>query len=250
LQIEKIAHLDKKLSTEVYRHLGQVFMEALNFDEILSSPRLLNQSPIEEYWKNRKSTKGLIALSAHMGNWELVAASAAAQSVPLSVIGREARKNSWQAVLERIRSRNGVKVIWRSDASGVKEILSSLKKGAVVAALIDQDTDVRSSVSSFFGQSAQTPIGIIELGLRSGADFVSIFSFRDHSGCYRFSLTPIILQKDTGVTEVLSQYHQHLEELIRSYPEQWAWVHKRWRTMANGERLSSKQYRTFLENLP
>jgi Kdo2-lipid IVA lauroyltransferase/acyltransferase len=107
LQIEKIAHLDKKLSANVYRHLGQVFMEALNFDEILSSPRLLNQSPIEEYWKNRKSTKGLIALSAHMGNWELVAASAAAQSVPLSVIGREARKNSWPAVFERIRRRHG-----------------------------------------------------------------------------------------------------------------------------------------------
>ena len=251
LQVEKIARLNKRISAHSYSHLGKVFMEALNFDKFLTTPTLLDKSPIIEYWKHHSSsTNGLIALSAHMGNWELIAATASEQSIPLSVVGREARKNSWQAILTQIRSRSKVNVIWRSDASGVKAILSALKKGSVIAALIDQDTDVRSSPSLFFNTSAHTPIGIIELGLRYKADFVSIFSYRDEQGCYRFALTPLIVQENTNTTAILSQYHKNLEELVRKYPDQWAWVHKRWRTTPDGTRLSSKQYRKLLEELP
>jgi len=250
LQVEKIARLNKQVSIASYRHLGQVFMEALNFDTFFSNPALLDQSPITEYWKKHGSKRGLIALSGHIGNWELLAATASKQSVPLSVIGREARKSSWQGILSRIRSRTGVNVIWRSDSRGVKAIVSALKKGEVVAALIDQDTEVRSTTAQFFEHSAHTPIGIIELGLRYQTDFVSVFSFRDQHGCYRFSLRQIICDENSDIPEILSQYHAHLEELVKKYPEQWAWVHKRWRTMPDGQRLSSKQYRDFLENLP
>lgn len=250
LQIEKIGRLNKKITVAAYRHLGQVFMEALNFDTFFKNPTLLDQSPIIEYWRTRASSNGLIALSGHMGNWELLAATASLQSVPLSVIGREARKNSWQRILSRIRSRSGVNVIWRSDARGVKAILSALKKGEVVAALIDQDTEVRSTAAQFLGYSAHTPIGIIELGLRSHTDFISVFSYRDEHSCYRFSLRQIVVNENSAVADILLQYHTHLEELVKKYPDQWAWVHKRWRTMPDGTRLSSKQYRAYLENLP
>lgn len=246
LQIGRFLPETKIGASAVYQHLITVLLESLDLTPILSNPSLLDDRKLTDYWNNRDRSKGIIALSAHMGNWELVAATAIRHRVPLQVVGREARQSAWQDALERIRRQYGAEVLWRSDSSAVKKMLSLLKEGSVIAALIDQDTDVRSEFSSFFGVPAKTPSALIDLGLRAGAAFVTAFTIRLPGGKYQMMVEPIHLREGISVGEVLSVYHQRLEELIRQYPDQWVWVHKRWRSQESGTRLSSREYINYL----
>jgi KDO2-lipid IV(A) lauroyltransferase len=251
LQLKKVAKLSPRIAVQVYQHLACVFLEALETQALLKDPRHVDLEPIRQFMATTRKT-GVIALSAHIGNWELLAGAARHCNVPLLVVAREARRASWQSLLASIRARQEVDVVWRSDTAGVKRILKTLSGGGIVAALIDQDTDVRSRDARFFGLSASTPVSLIELAVQRSIPCVAAFCYQDAHNMYRFRVKELSFSQSEGdpVAQVLEQYHHSLESLILEFPDQWAWVHKRWRTLPGGERLSSRQYRAYLEKLP
>ena len=193
------------------------------------------------------SGKGLIALTGHYGNWELLAAYVAAQKIPLTVIGRQTRQSYFHTEIARIRETYGVKTVWRDSASLAREIISDLKKGNVVAALIDQDTDVQSAFVSFFGIPASTPSSLVRLGLRTGTPIVAAFLRRNMD--FTFSVRITQLTNNGSEEDILLQYHQLLEKEIVADPHQWVWFHKRWRTTANEGKRSSVLYLEWLRKL-
>ncbi len=239
---------DRKVTSgAVYRHLVTVLFESFNLNPLLENPRAIDASELTEYWKNREPNRGIIALSAHLGNWELLAAVAIRNQVPLHVVGREARRSAWQAALERIRHSYGVQVLWRADSAAVKKMIKALRAGEVIAALIDQDTEVRSIISTFFGLPAKTPCALVELGLQQNAKFVIALTVRLQDGSYKMIVKDLAVDRSSTVESMLHSYHRELESLIREYPDQWVWVHKRWRTRESGERYSSRDYLAMLE---
>jgi lauroyl/myristoyl acyltransferase len=234
---------------DVYQHLVTVLFEACNLKPILNSIHLLDDSELTKYWDNHDQSRGIVALSAHLGNWELIAASAMKHGVPLQVIGKEARNSIWQAALERLRKRYGAVVLWRADSAAIKKIIQTLRSGKVVAALIDQDTDVTSVFSPFFGIKAKTPCSLIELGLKTKSIFVTALTVRDSSGKYTIEVRDIDTNDNSTVESILNAYHLRLQQLIQKHPEQWVWVHKRWRSREDGSRMSSREYIEYLRGI-
>jgi KDO2-lipid IV(A) lauroyltransferase len=191
-----------------------------------------------------KSGRPTIVLTGHTGNWDLLAAYTIARGIEVATVGREARSPVLQHLLRSIRDGYGINTIWRSDKSGVKKLLALMKAGKVVAALIDQDTRVESLPVPFFDESAKTPSSLIALGKRHNASFMTMFLFRTSPSTYEVFAEP--LNDSLSTEEVLQTYNQRLETLIRRFPEQWVWFHKRWRTSADGVTKSSREYIAWL----
>jgi KDO2-lipid IV(A) lauroyltransferase len=162
------------------------------------------------------------------------------RGIPLTTIGREARNPAGQHILAKMRQGYGIETIWRSDRRAVKRLMECMKERRVVAALIDQDTRVDSLYVPFFGSPAKTPSSLISLGKRARARFVSAFLFR--VGFMRYEVFTEEFPDDLSEDELLAMYNARLEALIRRFPGQWVWFHKRWRSRPDGTVLSTRQY--------
>ncbi len=231
----------------VYKSIGETLLEAINLKPILDK----YQHYVDADWAQMDEIlsrgKPIIILSAHTGNWELLAACSVKRGYKVSVVGKEAQNANFQKILRGIRKRYGVQTIWKSGGSAVQEIIQALKANESVAALIDQDTKVTSVMVDFFGRPASCPATLINIGKEYGAVFIAPLIFRTRSNHYKIDLTELDSSKST--TEILTQFNQLLEKAIRLNPAQWVWFHKRWRTLAGGQRLSSSDYVASLEQV-
>jgi KDO2-lipid IV(A) lauroyltransferase len=234
-----------RTTRRVFANMGQTLLESLNIKPILkkSSSRIQcsNWEQVEK-WSN--DSRPLIALTAHTGNWDLLAAWVISRGIPLTTIGREARSPRAQAVLKRIRENYGIETIWRSDRSGLKRLISCLSERRVLAALIDQDTRVESIPVTFFGSPAKTPVSLITLGKKMNARFVTALIFR--TGWLRYQIFVEEIPDQQSEQQLLEIYNNRLESLIRIFPNQWVWFHKRWRSPDQNTTLSSREYESLL----
>jgi KDO2-lipid IV(A) lauroyltransferase len=207
----------------------------------LSNITCKNWTEIEGWFTGERP---IVALTAHTGNWDLLAAYVIARGVEVTTIGREARNPVVQQLLEKIRDSYGVETIWRSDRSGLKRIVSCLREKRVLAALIDQDTRVESDYVPFFGTPAKTPSSLVALGKKFNARFVTAFLFQ--TGRSSFELFVEEIRNDTDRQSILAEYSSRLEALVRRYPEQWVWFHKRWRSQPEKETMGTRDYLRWL----
>lgn len=230
-----------KVVPKIFSNVGRSMLESLNLGPYLQKPFPNITCP---EWDTiiswTKEDRPIIALTAHTGNWDLLAAYTIARGIPLTTVGKEARNLHVQNALRAMREAYGIETIWRSDKSGVKRIVNCFKERRVMAALIDQDTRVDSLFVPFFGTPAKTPSTLIDLGKRYNARFVSAFMVRVEGQRFEIHVRELDASRDTA--GVLLQYHQHLEEIIRAHPDQWVWFHKRWRTDPSGTTLGTKDY--------
>lgn len=249
LQISKILkseHVDK-IAPKVFANLGVNFMEDLNLDPILDNPSCVeidNPDALSEYSKNLNPK---ITITAHLGNWDLLAAwliRHAGQNIITAA--KPAKNRTLHDLLIKIRDRYGIKVIWRNKHSDRNQILNAISSGSTMGVLLDQDTKVYSCQSKFMGLPCKTPCRMVEFGLQKQACFYAIFLVRLNLD--RYKLFTFKLDGSTRET-VIQQYHQQLENLLKQYPEQWVWMHKRWRTAKADYTFSRKEYLKFLNDL-
>jgi KDO2-lipid IV(A) lauroyltransferase len=233
------------LPSHIFSHLCLSVLEACNLKPILTrSQELITCPDLLKMKEALAEKKGVICLTAHFGCWDLLAAWAIQSGFPMRPIGRPARNKIAQAILQFWRERYGVYTVWRHTKGGVSEILSTLEKGEMIAALIDQDTRVKSIYSPFFSLDARTPSALIELGLRRNCPIMGACMRRTVDGRYEVSVTRFT----GGLNEVLAQYHNFLEQQILKAPAQWVWFHKRWRSRPDGRILRGEEYIQFLDS--
>ncbi len=232
----------------VFRNVALTVLESLNLCPILASqPPCIRFEQWDEFQRWIRSGRGTVCLTGHVGNWDLLAAYMQQREIPFHALGRPARGRFAQYFLQALRARYHIRTIWRSDQSGVRAIMRELKEGRGIAALIDQDTAVASTMVPFFGHPAKTPSGLIEIGKRLNAQACSMFLIRQGSGQYRVIWK--ILDSSKTVDQILAAFHAELEAVIRAHPEQWVWFHKRWRSKLDGSTLGSAQYIQYLQGL-
>lgn len=227
----------------LFEHLGRSTVEAALCRHVIRHGSFACEG-WELVSKEHLAGRGVVALTGHLGNWDLLAGYVGSRGVPLYAIGRETRGRVAQKLLQRLRDASSVMMLWRDGLSGGRVIVRLLEAGNTVAALIDQDTTVRSEWVPFLGVPAKTPATFAQFALRTNAAIVSAFLVRTGPLSYRVSIRPIIDR--SSVRRILEQYHSHLEELVRAYPEQWVWIHKRWRTPEGGKTMSSAEYLSWL----
>ena len=180
-----------------------------------------------------RAGRGVVAVTAHFGHWELLAAWVA-QRLPVAVVARQAYDPRLDEVLNARRRRCGIDVFSRN--TSVRPILRWLKEGKVLGVLADQDTGVDSLYVEFFGSPAKTPSGPAVLAQSTGADLVTGFCFRRPDGRYRLAFgpsIPVAPRAGAGALELwgaVQEYSRRTEAAIREQPAIWAWNHARWRS--------------------
>jgi len=234
-----------RLTASVFSNVARNILESLNLKPLTTQPfSHVSCDNWDHVASLTKEDRPLMALTGHTGNWDLLAAYCIARGVPISTVGKEARNPHLQATLKYLRDSYGIETIWRSDKSGVKRIVGCFKERRVMAALIDQDTRVESLQIPFFGIPAKTPSALIELGKRFNARFVSAFIVRTKGTHFKIFIEEI--SNDLSAEGVLIEYHNRLERILRQFPSQWVWFHKRWRSKTDGTTLSTREYLSWL----
>lgn len=178
--------------------------------------------------------KGLILITAHIGNWELLGMLLAQMGYKLSVIAAPSKNIRLGEVTNAYRSRFNIETIIRGEHSSARKIIRSLRENRVLGVLLDQDIESDGVYVDFFGKKAYTPTGITSLALRFNIPVLMIFMVREEGYRHR-----IIIDKPEGLRrsgdtkpDILHNtaiFTGIIESFIRKYPGQWVWMHNRWR---------------------
>jgi KDO2-lipid IV(A) lauroyltransferase len=178
--------------------------------------------------------KGVIALTGHVGNWELLGAYLSLMGYPISVLATKMKDSKLDDLVVGLRRGVGLSVLERS--GGAKGAMRCLKRGEILGVLIDQDTSVDSVVVDFLGQPAKTAVGPVKLASRTGAAIVPLAMLATDSGEYRIEVRePVELSGDQGSLEAdVERCSKAIEAFVRAEPSQWVWMHRRWKSTASG----------------
>ncbi len=205
----------------------------LGRDEIIA---MVDGSQLEKYRAMRSASgKGAIHITGHLGNWELMAQYGAVQGLESHIV---ARRGSNQLIDDRIvtplRTRHGNKVFYRENA--MLNTVKALKRGEAVSFLIDQKIGPKEGVPvQFFGREVLAVASCAVLHIRFDPLVVPAFLVKTARRRYKLIIGDAIQWSDDGspqeeqIQKLTQQYQRVIEETIRQYPDQWFWMHNRWR---------------------
>lgn len=186
--------------------------------------------------------KGVIILTSHFGNWELLGICFLLKGYPGTVIVRRIYFDRYDEFINKVRTSKGIGIIYRDESP--KKVLRLLKQNKAVGILADQDMDSVDGVFvDFFGKPAYTPKAPVALALASGASIIPCFMIRERNRHRLIITDPIRLVEKSNKEETIKfntqQWSHVVESYIRRYPEDWVWMHRRWKTKPEniGDRL-------------
>ena len=177
--------------------------------------------------------KGAIMLASHFGNWELIHICFLLKGYPGTAIARRIYFDKYDAFISRVRRSKGVGVVYRDESP--KTLLRILKSNGLIGILADQDVDsVDGIFVDFFGMPAYTPKAPVVFSLASGAPLVPCFMIREGMSHRLVIEDPIYMEEKATREESIrfntERWSRIVESYIRRYPEQWVWMHRRWKT--------------------
>lgn len=181
-----------------------------------------------------------LLLTGHLGNWELLSAAHRLTGYSLAVVARPLDAVWLDVLARRLREKSGVELIDKRRA--LRPVLAALRRGRLVGILLDQNAARDEAVFvPFFGVVASTSRSIAVLSLRTNAPVVPVFVRRQAGGRHRVSIEPALpapasTAREAAVQELTALCTARLEAAIRRSPEQWFWMHDRWRTRPPQER--------------
>ncbi len=182
--------------------------------------------------------RGIVFVTGHVGNWELMARLVARVGAPVSAIAKRSGDARAMALIEGWRADGAVTTLWREDASTARALLRVFKENKVLGILVDQDTNVQGVWVPFFGRPAWSPRGPADLALRSGAPILVGTSHRkgERPGdgflfeIIEIPYDPKPADKEAEVLRITAACQAALEAAIRRHPADWVWMHERWKT--------------------
>jgi Kdo2-lipid IVA lauroyltransferase/acyltransferase len=225
----------EKLAQEVFHHFVKVFFEALAM--LLLPLRKLQQQVIVTGAEHAEAAlqlgKGLVAIVAHAGNWELTGMGYGMGYHPLAIVARRHDSPVLDRIIRFLRERGGNTMVPKQ--GGLKAILTQLKKNQIVGMAIDQNTTTKGGILvDFFGHRARTtPIAAI-LARRFGTPVIPVLSRRLPDGRHLMQISPPLSMDRTedqeeDIRRQVQLQSDTIEAWVRVSPEQWLWLHKRWK---------------------
>ncbi len=229
----------RRLGRASFRHFGCMLAEALwvagrGPEEILSRVRFEGWAEIE---RARAAGRPLLIVTGHCGNWELLAAALNVRGLGMAVVARELDDPGLNARLLGLRERFGTRTILRGTPGAARQLLRTLRAGGALGMLIDQDTKVEGVWVDFFGRPAYTPVGAADMAIRLEATVLPTFIERLADGSHRAHVEPPLAIPADPVAATAAMTAT-IEAQIRRVPEQWVWLHRRWRRQPSAERAA------------
>jgi KDO2-lipid IV(A) lauroyltransferase len=233
---EKSSPEREQIANGVFRSIGRILVAASRFPSIDSDNvhDWIRYDGFEHFEEAKRRGHGVLFATAHLGNWELSAFTHSLMAEPMHFVVRPLDNPLIDRFVERRRTMSGNHVIGRRDL--VRGILRALHSNEAVGILIDQNTAADEGVFvDFFGVKACADVGLAKLAAHTGAAVIPGFAlWSEQEQKYILRFLPIV--EMTGDAEADTQHlHTQLEEVIREDPDQWLWIHRRWKTRPPGE---------------
>lgn len=225
----------KQISKVSFQNIGIVFTELATFkyfteDDFRYYFQIEN---LDEVIEAHKRGKGVLLLSAHYGNWEILAyAFGLVSKIPITIPVKPQRNKSLDDIINLYRTSGGNKVVSMYNAA--LEIVKALRKGGIVAMLVDQSaTEDRDVFIEYFGRPASTFESPAALCLKFDIPLFMAFAERQENGSYYIKAIEIdhsdLENSKEGIYELTKRHVNLLEKMVRKHPDHWAWQHRRWK---------------------
>lgn len=226
----------RSLARRCFQHLGCVLVECLKFPRLNLAARLDEYVTISGVAETREALaqgKGLLMISGHVGNWELSGIAVSLRVAPVVSVARPLDNALLGRHLLAIRQAWNQRIIDKRGA--LRGMSRTLKARGLVGVLIDQNAGRDGVFVDFFGRKASTTGSVAALALRMGCPVVPASSYRVGSG-FRYHVAlgkPLELvrtgDRERDVRENTAMFTKCIERFIRQHPEQWLWLHRRWK---------------------
>ncbi|HWC17766.1 MAG TPA: lysophospholipid acyltransferase family protein [Terriglobales bacterium] len=194
----------------------------------------------ENYQAARAAGRGVLLLTAHLGGWEIGSFVHSIFGNPIKIVVRRLDNAKVDALVERYRTQHGNQTFGKEDFA--RGLLAAMKAGETVGILMDTNmTPPQGVFVDFFGVPACTASGMARVALRSGAKVVPAFTIWDERlGKYRVRFDPPLQLVSSGDDDAdavsnTALFTRIIQDYASKYPEQWLWVHRRWKTRPAGE---------------
>ena len=225
----------KSISQRIFQNLGITFLEilqltALSREDLLKKIRVVG---MENLQRALRSKKGLVLVSGHLGSWEMgLMYTCSILEEPILGVVKKIRFAPLNRRIHRLRKHFGLKIVYKKGA--LPEMQQTLRRGGIVGLLVDQSRRLEGVEVTFFGHKVTATPAAAFLALRCKCPVLTIFCVREPDGQLTLVVKPPLQLKRTGTlrsdvqanTQVITDA---VERMVREYPEQWFWVHKRWK---------------------
>lgn len=224
------------MAQQVFIEMIKSFFDYIAYSKLTDKERFFSLIEVEgeEHLKAAyEQGKGVICLIPHVSSWEFAAITPPMLGYETSAASKALNMKMLEKKMVKFRTRRGMKNITRE--SSYAKLVEVLRRGECLILMIDQETKVKSLFVDFMGRPAHTPIGASRLALETGALIVPMVMTRKEDDNYKFIIYPELPVTKTGNLDVdllenTQRQTKALEDIIRSYPNQWVWMHSRWRT--------------------
>ncbi len=227
----------ERITTGVFDSIARLVVSFARFPQISRDNvhEWIRYEGLENFQQAHALGKGVLVATGHFGNWELSAFAHAYLVSPMQIVVRPIDNPRIDALVESRRELSGNRAIAKKDAA--RGILRALAAGEAVGVLIDQNTTPDQGVFiEFFGIKACAGSAFVKLAHHSGAAVVPGYAlWSDKEGRYILHFEPA-LEMSGDVGQDTQQVHARLETAIRKHPDQWLWIHRRWKTRPPGEK--------------
>lgn len=215
----------------MFHHLGRIVFEMLWLPRLDAAMRERTTEVVglEQFQALMKRGRGAITITAHHGNWEWAAHCVASYGVDLTVLQRERNEADINRFITGLRAGANIRTIDRGSTAAAREMIHAVRRGGLLAFLIDQNIRAESAKVPFFGRPALTPLGPAKLAIRTETPVVCIFTERRGSKYVLTFAEPIEVTRADDPIALTAKITALIEAQIRRAPEQWVWLHDRWR---------------------
>lgn len=225
----------RAVSKAVFINLGKNLFDALHLDTMRAKKfdQTISHDSLDSMTAAKNGGKGAVLITAHLGCFEMLLHFFARKGFNGIVVGRTFKNPAVDKVVRKMRSGPGVEYIDRSEDS--RKIIRMLREGKMMGALIDQDTKVEGVFADFLGHTAFTPSSAVRFAMKFNIPIIVSVAARLPGDKHHVFISPQLTYTKTDDFEadlvtVIQQINDIIGAHIRNFPDQWVWMHERWKT--------------------
>lgn len=223
---EKTEAERNEIGRAMYRHIGCITADFIRSGMLSETELDMPAEGTEHLTRLVAEKKGVLLVTGHLGNWERLGGWLPRFGIRASGVARDANDDELTQEVKRIRGNRGLEIL--SSGSAARDMLTRLKAGEIIAILPDQNND--DAYIPFFGRIAGTALGPARLSIKTGAPILPMCILRTGPGQFRVVIRePLVAREGEDATQLMTRVNEELETMIRLAPEQYLWMHDRWR---------------------